>query len=238
MNLNQLIFLDTETTGNDITKDRLSQVCYKFDGVVYNEYFKPPVPMSVKAMSITHITNKMLADKPAFEGSLMQDSLKKLLRDNVLVAHNAKFDIGMLENEGLSVPKFICTLRVARFLDTNNLIPEYNLQFLRYFLDLEVEGSAHDAEGDVNVLYAVFDRLFQKIKELEGSEEKAIEKMIEISKTPTIFNKFSFGKYKDKSVEEVLKNDRRYLEWLLNTKLENEQNDEDWIYTLKYYLSK
>ena len=90
----------------------------------------------------------------------------------------------------------------------------------------------------MNVLYAVFDRLFQKIKELEGGEEKAIEKMIDISKTPTIFNKFNFGKHKDKTVEEVLKNDRRYLEWLLNTKLENEQNDEDWIYTLKYYLSK
>jgi DNA polymerase III epsilon subunit-like protein len=238
MNLNQLIFLDTETTGNDITKDRLSQVCYRFDGVISNEYFKPPVPMSVKAMSITHITNKMLVDKPAFQGSLMQDSLKELLKDNVLVAHNAKFDIGMLENEGLAVPKFICTLRVARFLDSNNLIPEYGLQFLRYFLDLDVEGSAHDAEGDVNVLYAVFDRLFQKIKELEGGEEKAIEKMIDISKTPTIFNKFNFGKHKDKTVEEVLKNDRRYLEWLLNTKLENEQNDEDWIYTLKYYLSK
>lgn len=238
MNLNQLIFLDTETTGNDITKDRLSQVCYKIGDVICNEYFKPPVPMSVKAMSITHITNKMLADKPAFKGSKMEKDLKEELKDKVLVAHNAKFDIGMLENEGLSVPKFICTLRVSRFLDTNNLIPEYNLQFLRYFLDLEVEGPAHDAEGDVNVLCAVFDRLFSKIKELEGSEEKAIEKMIDISKTPTIFNKFNFGKHKDKTVEDVLKSDRRYLEWLLNTKLENEQNDEDWIYTLKYYLSK
>ena len=30
--------------------------------------------------------------------------------------------------------------------------------------------------------------------------EKAIEKMIDISKTPTIFNKFNFGKHKDKTV--------------------------------------
>jgi len=238
MNLKDLIFLDTETTGNDVTKDRLSQICYKIDGQIFNEYFKPPLPMSVKAMSITHITNKMLADKPEFSGSKMFKDLKSLLKDKVLVAHNAKFDIAMLESEGLSVPQFICTLRVARFLDTNNLIPEYSLQFLRYYLDLDIEASAHDAEGDVNVLYAVFQRLFAKVKELEGSEEKAIEKMVDISKTPTIFNKFNFGKHKDRTVEEVLKNDRRYLEWLLNTKLENEQNDEDWIYTLKYYLCK
>jgi exodeoxyribonuclease X len=238
MNLNQLIFLDTETTGNDIAKDRLSQVCYRFAGHVYTEYFKPPVPMSVKAMSITHITNKMLADKLPFKGSKMEQDLKDLLKDKILVAHNAKFDIGILEAEGIFTSKFICTLRVARFLDSNNLIPEYSLQFLRYFLGLEVEGDAHDAEGDVNVLYAVFERLFSKVKEIEGSEEKAIEKMVEISQFPTIFNKFNFGKYKDKTLEEVLRDDRRYLEWLLNSKLENEQNDEDWIYTLKYYLKK
>jgi exodeoxyribonuclease X len=238
MNLNQLIFLDTETTGNDIAKDRLSQVCYKIDGHIYTEYFKPPVPMSVKAMSITHITNKMLADKPTFKGSQMERDLKDLLKDKILVAHNAKFDISILEAEDIFAPKFICTLRVARFLDPNNLIPEYGLQFLRYFLDLEVIGNAHDAEGDVNVLYAVFERLFSKVKETEGSDEKAIEKMMEISSVPTIFNKFNFGKYKDKTVEEVLKTDRRYLEWLLNSKLENEQNDEDWIYTLKHYLNK
>jgi len=238
MNLEQFLFLDTETTGNDIQKDRLAQICYKIDGQIYNEYFKPPVPMSVKAMSITHITNKMLADKPVFAGSQLEADLKTLLQTKILVAHNAKFDIGILEAEGLNTAKFICTLRVARFLDPNNLIPEYGLQFLRYFLDLEIEGSAHDAEGDVKVLCAVFERLFAKVIEIEGSEEKAIEKMIEISKVPTIFNKFNFGKYKDQTVEEVLKNDRRYLEWLLNSKLENEQNDEDWIYTLKYYLNK
>lgn len=238
MDLKQLIFLDTETTGNDVKTDRLSQVCYKFDGMVFNEYFKPPLPMSVKAMSVTHITNKMLADKPPFKGSQMEKDLTDLLKDKILVAHNARFDVSILEAEGIFPSKFICTLRVARFLDPNNLIPEYGLQFLRYFLNLEIVGEAHDAEGDVHVLYAVFERLFSKVMETEGSAGKAIAKMLEISKTPTIFNKFNFGKYKDKTVAEVLKTDRRYLEWLLNSKLENEQNDEDWIYTLKHYLNK
>ena len=65
-----------------------------------------------------------------------------------------------------------------------------------------------------------------------------IEKMIEISSKPSLFTKFSFGKYKDRDIEEILRSDRRYLEWLLNTKLENEEGEEDWIYTLKYYLGK
>jgi exodeoxyribonuclease X len=237
----ELIFLDTETTGNDVKKDRLCQICYlsSDDKKICTEFFKPPLPVSVKAMSITHITNKMLKDKLPFVGSDMYAELQKRLKTGILVAHNAKFDRAMLEAEGISVPRFICTLRVARFLDPKNLIPEYNLQYLRYHLDLDIEGRAHDAEGDVNVLHAVFLRLLTKIKKEEGlSDEKAIEKMIEISKNPSLFTKFSFGKYKDRNIEEILRTDRRYLEWLLNTKLENEEGDEDWIYTLKHYLKK
>lgn len=234
----KLIFLDTETTGNDVAKDRLCQICYKTEEGTIAEYFKPPIPVSVKAMSITHITNKMLEDKSAFCGSKTAENLKTLLSDGILVAHNAKFDIAMLESEGIKVSRFICTLRVARYLDPSNLIPEYGLQFLRYFLGLDVPGISHSADGDVNVLHAVFHRLLAKVKEAEGSEEKAIEKMIEISKVPTIFNRFNFGKYKDTPVSEVFKKDRRYMEWLLNTKLENEKNDDDWIYTLKHYLER
>ena len=36
--------------------------------------------------------------------------------------------------------------------------------------------------------------------------------------------------------EEVLKSDKGYLEWLLNQKLTSGDQDEDWIYTLQYYL--
>lgn len=236
--MKKLLFLDTESTGNEIGKDRLCQVCYKTDEGIFTEYFKPPLPMSVKSMSITHITNKMLVDKPTFIGSQMSKDLQTLLEDRVLVAHNAKFDIAMLEAEGIKVPNRICTLRVARFLDPKNLIPEYNLQYLRYFLDLDVSGSAHDAEGDVNVLYALFQRLLLKMKENIPDENEAIEKMIEISNKPSLFTVFNFGKYKEKTLDEVLKTDRRYLEWLLNSKLENNEDDEDWIYTLKYYLNK
>jgi len=240
----QLIFLDTETTGNEVNKDRLCQVCYRLGvgGEVRTEYFKPPIPMTVKSMSITHITNKMLVDKPAFEGSSMKTDLEKLLADGVLVAHNARFDIAMLESEGLKVPKHICTLRVARYLDKEGVIPEYNLQFLRYYLDLEIEGNAHDAEGDVKVLEAVFQRLLSKIVETEGDEEKAILKMIEISATPSLYHKINFGKHKGKTVEEVANTDRGYLDWLLNQKITQRDNgegdDEDWIYTLNYYLKK
>lgn len=234
----ELIFLDTETTGNEVGKDRLCQVCYKTKAGVRNEYFKPPVPISVKAMSVTHITNKMVADKEAFADSAMKKELESLLATGILVAHNAKFDIAMLTAEGLTVGDHICTLRVARHLDTECVIPEYNLQYLRYYLDLDVEGMAHDAEGDVRVLEALFARLFSKIKETEKTDEATLQKMIEISATPTLFKKFQFGKYKGQDIAEVVKNDRGYLEWMLNQKLSSGEEDEDWIFTLQTFLKK
>lgn len=233
-----LLFLDTETTGNDIKNDRLCQVCYRTQNGTKAEYFKPPVPISIKSMSITHITNKMVEDKPLFDNSELKKELETLLPDHILIAHNAKFDIAILENEGLSIPNFICTLRVARHLDTNAVIPEYNLQFLRYYLDLEVEGGAHDAVGDVNVLEAIFNRQLQRIQEDGLSEEEAITKMIELSKTPVLYKKFNFGKHKDKLISEVARIDRGYLEWLLKQKLEDEEKDEDWIFTLNRHLGK
>ena len=233
-----LIFLDTETTGNDTAKDRLCQVCYKTSAGVRTEFFKPPVPISIKAMSITHITNKKVADKPSFMGSDMKKELETLLEVGVLVAHNAEFDVAILENEGVKIPLKICTMRLARSLDEKGEIPEYNMQFLRYYFDLDVEGEAHDAEGDVKVLYALFQKLLSKVKEKFPSEEEAIKEMIRISNAPMLFKKINFGKHKDKTIEEVLRTDRGYLEWLLKEKLKTGEKDPDWIYTLQEALSR
>jgi DNA polymerase III epsilon subunit-like protein len=234
--MDNLVFLDTETTGIDILVDRLTQVCYKYKGELFSEYFKPPVPISVKSMSISHITNKMVEDKEPFIGSKMQKELEVLLKENILVAHNAGFDIDILYKEGVTVNKFIDTLKVIKFLDTENEIPEYNLQYLRYFLDFDIEAKAHDAIGDVLVLEKLFQNLYNRMMEIYKDENIVIEKMIEISGKPLLLRLFNYGKHKGKKIEEVLSYDRNYLEWMLEQKLNEQYYDEDWIYTLKYHL--
>lgn len=236
--MDQLIFLDTETTGNDILKDRLCQVCYKTSDGIKKGYFKPPIPVSIKAMSITNITNKMLADKETFKESALKKDLEDRIKNGgILVAHNAKFDCAILEAEGMEIPRRICTFRVARELDPENKIPEYNLSYLRYHLDLDVEdANAHDAEGDVKVLYALFQRQLKKMTDDGLTEEQAVASMMDISARPSLFRLFNFGKYKDKKIEEVVKTDRGYLQWMLDKKMEEGGQDEDWIHTLQYYL--
>lgn len=235
--MDNLIFLDTETTGNDLLKDHLFQVCYSLAGVRETLYFKPPVPISIKAQSITHITPKMVEDKEAFRVSEFMTKLQLLLKDNILVAHNAAFDVCMLSKEGVEVPKFICTFKVARFLDEAEEIPEYNLQYLRYFLGIEIEAFPHEAESDVIVLEALFGKLLERMQEKYPNQMEAVEKMVEVSLNPLIFRTFNFGKYKGRKIEEIARLDKGYLEWLLGQKMQNAPLEEDWIFTLKSYLN-
>lgn len=232
-----LLFLDTETTGN-LPTDYLCQLCYKMGDKIVNELYKPPVPISIESMAIHHITEEMVADKPAFKNSAEFKNLEKLFEEGVIfVAHNAKFDVSMLKKEGLTPKKIIDTYRVARFLDPEAKIPSYRLQYLRYFLGIKIEAIAHDAKGDVMVLEKLFERLVKKIMENDKCDEsQAIEKMLEISSHPVIFKTINFGKYKNRFLEELAHDDPDYLRWLLEQKRQNPEDEEDWIYTLETYL--
>ncbi|MFH0846394.1 MAG: 3'-5' exonuclease [Patescibacteria group bacterium] len=237
--MNNLIFLDTEGTGIDLKEDRLCQVAYKLGDKMIIKNFKPTVPISIKAMSVTNITNEMVENEEFFAGSEFSQTLQELLNENILVAHNASFDIAMLENEGLTVPRHICTLKLSRYLDDKAEIPEHNLQFLRYYYDIKLDQDvvAHSADGDVLVLEAVFKYILKLAKERANTEkdEDIINRMIAISKKPSLIRRFSFGKHINKLVEDVVKEDSNYLEWFLKIKRE-EGIDEDWIYTLEYFL--
>lgn len=243
MNKKNLVFLDTETTG--IGADgRLCQVAYKFEDKEAMALFKPPVPIEIEAMSVTHITNKMVADKEVFIGSQMKKDLEEIFSaDNIMVAHNAKFDAEILKREQVEIKHQIDTLKIAHHLDADGELGRHNLQYLRYFFDLDVaDASAHDALGDVRVLERLFDFYFQKMLAELGDEEKVLQEMLEISQRPILVKKFNFGKYNGEQVSEVAKKDSGYLAWLFNQKVmarENGiENDENWIYTLDKYLNQ
>lgn len=219
-------------------EDRLCQLCYKLGDKIVSELYKPPVPISIDSMVVHHITEEMVADCPAFKDSNEWKELSELFATDVIfVAHNAKFDILMIEKEGLEPKRVIDTYRVARFLDPDGKIPSYRLQYLRYFLGIKIEATAHDAKGDVLVLEQLFDRLAKKIMEKENiSLETAIEQMVDISSRPVIFKFMNFGKYKNMSLDEVVQKDSSYLRWLLDEKRKMPEEEEDWIYTLETYL--
>ena len=235
-----IIFFDTETTGNT-ESDFLCQIAYKTGTENFSGLYKPQIKIPPEASAVHHITNKIVEDKSAFTKSNDFQKIKQLFEDknSVVVAHNAPYDLMIIKKEVIIPFSFVCTLRLTRYLDSDEKIEKYNLQYLRYFLNIEIDATAHDALGDVLVLEKLYERLKKKLMEQENiDEEKVLKKMIEISSHPSLFKIIKFGKHNGKKIEEILRIDRGYLEWLLTQKIESDQIDEDWIYTLKYYLGK
>lgn len=240
----KLLFLDTETTGLS-EADQLIQVAYVnsiFDskwikGEPVNEYFKPSVEINLQAMSIHHITEEMVKDKPLFENSDVQKSLCEKMHDHIVVAHNAPFDIRVLKKAGVTVFRYIDTLQVAKHVFPD--LPCYTMQYLKYYTKCYLQigndhAKAHDALGDINVLYQLFLHIHYNFIKGDSVEAK-INSMIELSTKPITLKTFSFGKYKDRLIEDVRKIDIGYLRWLYDSetqKLLNEQNT-DLVYTLE-----
>jgi exodeoxyribonuclease X len=156
------IFLDTETTGTG-SADRLCQIAFKIKGGnTVNERFNPGMPITIDAMTVHHITNEMVRDKPSFRNTDTWSKLRDLVNSDgyVMVAHNAAFDVVMLKKEGIEPKNVICTMKLARRFDKDGVIPKYGLQYLRYYLKLNVDATPHTALGDILVLEALFNRIY------------------------------------------------------------------------------
>lgn len=225
----KLIFLDTETTGVEDT-DRLCQIAYKLAGskISFCSLFKPPVLISIDAMSITHITNEDVEKATIFKGSLHAQSLQKTLEnpDMVFVAHNADFDMKFLTREDIVLPKdHICTMKMAHYHDKEGVLGKHNLQYLRYYYGLKFDQkiNPHDALSDITVLEGLFNYYLGHY---------SIEEMIAVSAKPILFKKWNFGKYKGEWFKDVVVKDRSYLEWAWK----NMTLDENMKYTIQFYL--
>lgn len=183
------------------------------------------------AMATHHITEKMVADKPAFIGSAAQANLRSLLLDpqSVVVAHNAEYDIGMLLKEGVEVPWAVCTLKIARTLDSEGEMESHKLQYLRYYYGMEINAQAHDAWGDILVLEQLFVLYWAKFRERFATDAEVLADMIRITQNPVLIPKINFGKHKGTHFREVPKD---YLQWMLG-----QDFDQDILYTARYYLS-
>jgi len=236
-----LIFTDVETTGPDPKADYLCQLAYKMDKTIFNKYFKPPIPVSFDTMAVNHITNDFLTDKPTFKDSGSYIEFQKILNDkkNILIAHNANFDVSILENEGLIIPHYICTYKLIMFIDKELKIPKYNLQYLRYYLNIQLNEkiNAHDALGDILVLEQIFYYIYHKFQTDDSKTiSDILNQMINISTSPLLLKKMMFGKHKDKLFTWIAKHELGYLEWMANQS-SMLKNNKDLEYTINYYLN-
>lgn len=242
------ILLDTETTGAG-EEDRIIQLGYMvLDGKnveVYNDLCSAPLPIGYGAMEVHGITPDMIEGKaPCVETPAFQALCELNTSDNVLIIHNAPFDLGMLSKENFtSQMRLIDTLRCARHLFEDE--EAHRLQYFRYRLGLYkieqaeadalgIEVKAHDAIGDVLVLKLFLTELRKRLQErFEGVNP--IDKMVELTQTPVFYTRpLKFGKYKGKTLQDIAETDRGYLTWMLGNM---ESLDEDMRYSIGRVLN-
>ena len=172
------IIFDTETTGLDpLSGDRVIEIgCVEMlndtiTGKEYQQYINPERLISKDTTEITHITNEMLSDKPKF-GDIVNNFLAFIndkssgAEKNVLVAHNASFDLKFLNHElrllnldSLNNFEIIDTLEIARRLFPNQ---KATLDMLCERFNISIEErkkNGHGALLDSRILADVFIKL-------------------------------------------------------------------------------
>ena len=107
----RLCILDTETTGLNPEKDQIIELCalsgdlvqkqdrYTMSGVsLYNQRIKPTIPIDIGAQKVHGISAKDLENSPSFIE--VEPQIHEILNEaDVIVAHNAGFDIPFIYNE-------------------------------------------------------------------------------------------------------------------------------------------
>jgi len=242
------VLFDTETTGNQ-DEDRIIQIGAMVVGSrgevkVYDEMCSSVVPIKIEAMEVHNITPELLVGKGDFKTTRFYNDLQQLnSENNYLIAHNIKFDLGMLEKEGFkNQMQLIDTLRCSKHLFAES--PYHRLQYFRFSLGLykleakeaqkyNITIKAHDAIGDVLVMKLLLSKLVSKVKE-KYPNSHPMKKLAELTKQPVLLQEFRFGKYNGEKIEDIARKDMSYLKWMYK----NMDLDEDMQFTLEYIMER
>lgn len=229
-----LIFFDTETTGVE-ANDRICAVgIVEMEGSHY-ELINPGRKIPPAASAIHQITNEMVRDFPVFADSQSCLRFRKLNEgSNVLISHNAPFDLAMLAKEGIEWQgEVIDTLKCAKALMDD--LDGYGLQFLRYELRLyREEEPFFTHHGAITTPHhPLSDALHVKMLYNYLLDLAEHEKLVEISKSHVLLSRLPFGKYAKRRIEEIALKDPGYLKWMLESLVDM---DEDLRYSIEHFL--
>jgi DNA polymerase-3 subunit epsilon len=180
-----IVFFDAETTGLDVSKDRIiSLAIVKIfpDGtrISKNQMINPMIPISAEATAIHGITNEMLVDKPKF--SQLAKSLHELMKDCYLAGYNNNFfDNAILQEEfarcGIMFPDYsqisIDVCSIFKFFEKRDLASA-----VKFYCGRVME-NAHNAQADIDATVDVF---FAQLKRYDELKDKSIQDVAKIGR--------------------------------------------------------
>lgn len=226
-----ICFFDLETTGVNISKDRVVEISILKvfpDGreESYTKRTNPEMPIPKEVTAIHGISDEDVKDAPTFKE--IAKEVNALIKDSDLGGFNSnRFDIPLLAEEMLRAEvDFDMKNRVA--VDVQTIFHKMEQRTLsaayKFYCNKNLE-DAHSAEADTKATYHVLKAQLEKYDALENdikflSDFSSRKKFADFAGF-IIFNKkgeecFSFGKHKNKRVVDVLEQEPGYFGWLLN----------------------
>ncbi len=226
-----LACVDLESTGLNITKDRIVEIAIVKvhpDGSREQKVMRinPTIPISEESSEVHGIKDADVADKPTFKE--VANEIKVFLDNCDLCGYNSnRFDFAMLTEEFLRANVDI-DLKERNLIDAQQIFmknePRTLTAALKFYCGKEME-NAHEALADVeatlDVLFAQVDRYdigntaedLHKIS--KGDDNLDYARRIKLnSKGIPVFN---FGKFKDQAVADIFKKEPQYYDWIMRS---------------------
>lgn len=227
---NPIVFFDLETTGVNITNDRIVELCYIKVSPNGNEESKsmrinPEMHIPESSSAIHGIYDKDVADCPTFK-QIAQELAQTIKGCDFAGFNSNRFDVPMLMEEflragvniDLSRRKFVDVQTIFHKMEQRTLIAAY-----KFYCGKDLT-EAHSANADTRATYEVLKAQLDHYPSLKNdiaflsdfsSQNKNVDLMGRIIYNEAGKEVFNFGKYKGQLVEDVFRRDIGYYSWMM-----------------------
>ncbi len=242
-----LVFFDLETTGTNIIRDRIVEICIiklNPDGSQERKTrrINPEMHIPEEASRIHHITDEDVSQEPTFRQ--IAHSLYDFLDNCDIAGFNSnKFDVPVLIEEfaraginfNISDRKFVDVQNIFHKMEQRTLVAAY-----KFYCGKDLT-AAHSADADTQATMEVllaqvgkYDELGNDVQSLSefSSGGKNLDLAARIVKNDDDVPVFNFGKHKGKPVEEVFYREPSFYFWIMQGEFPKNTKD---VLTQLYY---
>lgn len=227
---NPVVFFDLETTGVNITSDRIVEISYlkifpNGNEVSRTMRINPEMHIPEQASEVHGIYDDDVKDCPTFK-QVAKDVANDFEGADIAGFNSNRFDVPLLAEEFLRAGVDLDMTR-RKFIDVQVIFHKMEQRTLsaamKFYCGKELEG-AHSADADTRATYEVLQAQLDRYDELQNdiawlSEFSSHTRNVDFAGRIVYDDKgvevFNFGKYKGIPVVEVLRRDPGYYSWMM-----------------------
>jgi DNA polymerase-3 subunit epsilon len=227
---NPVVFFDLETTGVNITSDRIVEISYlkvypNGDETPKTKRINPEMHIPEEASKVHGIYDEDVKDCPTFK-QVAKEIAADFEGADIAGFNSNRFDVPLLAEEFLRAGVDLDMTR-RKFIDVQVIFHKMEQRTLvaamKFYCGKELEG-AHSADADTRATYEVLQAQLDRYPELQNdinylSEFSSHTNNVDFAGR-IVYNEkgvevFNFGKYKGIPVREVFQRDPSYYSWMM-----------------------